>query len=244
MGSYRLVALDMDGTLLNEQSKISPENERWVRAATQAGVYVCLTTGRGYQSALPFAEQLGLETPMVLVNGSEVWETPTRLHSRTLLPGKAVAALRELAMRHDSWYWAYCESGVYNKENWVDDISGRQWLKFGFHSDSAETRAAVLRSLPSVGEFETTNSHPHNIELNPKGVSKASGLHQVCGLLGLGMHEIVACGDSLNDLAMVREAGLGVAMGNAQEELKQIADIVALTNEEDGVAQVIKTFVL
>lgn len=84
-----------------------------------------------------------------------------------------------------------------------------------------------------------TNSHPCNIELNPKGVSKASGLKEVCRRLGIDMSEVVAVGDSLNDLAMIREAGLGVAMGNAQEEVKKAADWTTVTNEEDGVAEVI-----
>jgi len=241
---YKLLALDMDGTLLNEKSEISEENERWIRAAIEAGIVVCFATGRGYPSALPFAEKLGLTSPMVLVNGGEVWSSPTALHARTTMPASEIAALREIALRHDAWYWGYSVERVYNRNDWIEDPYSTEWLKFGYYTEDAAALAAVAEAIPAAGEFETTNSHPCNIELNPLGVSKASGLRQVCAMLGIGMHEIVACGDSLNDAAMIREAGLGVAMGNAQAAVKAMADVVTLTNDEDGVAHVIRTFML
>ncbi len=241
---YKLLALDMDGTLLNEKSEISGENERWIRAAIEAGIVVCLSTGRGYPSALPFAEQLGLTSPMVLVNGGEVWSSPTTLHSRATMPPDDIVRLRDIALRHETWYWGYSVERVYNRNEWIDDPYSTEWLKFGYYTEDAAALAAVAAAIPGVGTYETTNSHPSNIELNPLGVTKASGLKQVCELLGIGMHEIVACGDSLNDAAMIREAGLGVAMGNAQAAVKEMADAVTLTNEEDGVAHVIRTFML
>jgi len=241
---YKLLALDMDGTLLNEHSEISGENERWIRAAIDAGIAVCFATGRGYPSALPYAERLGLTTPMVLVNGGEVWSSPKALHARATMPASEVAALRDIALRYDTWYWGYSVERVYNRNEWIEDPYRTEWLKFGYYTEDAAALAAVAAAIRDVGAFETTNSHPNNIELNPLGVSKASGLRQVCDMLGIGMHEIVACGDSLNDAAMIREAGLGVAMGNAQEAVKWIADEVTLTNDEDGVAHVIRTFML
>ncbi|MNR51606.1 Sugar phosphatase YidA [compost metagenome] len=80
--------------------------------------------------------------------------------------------------------------------------------------------------------------------MNPLGVSKATGVEAVCDLLGISMSEVIAMGDSQNDIAMIREAGLGVAMGNAQEEVKQIADITTVTNNEHAVAQVIRKYLL
>ncbi|WP_309122708.1 Cof-type HAD-IIB family hydrolase [Paenibacillus sp.] len=242
--SYKLLALDMDGTLLNEKSEISGENERWIREAIAQGIVVCFATGRGYPSALPYAEQLGLASPMVLVNGGEVWASPNELRARHTMPAAEVAALREIALRYDTWYWGYSVERVYNRNEWIEDPYGTEWLKFGYYTEDASALASVAEAIKGVGTFETTNSHPCNIELNPLGVSKASGLRQVCEMLGIGMHEIVACGDSLNDVAMIREAGLGVAMGNAQDAVKRIADEVTLTNDEDGVAHVIRTFML
>lgn len=243
-GTYKLLALDMDGTLLNEQSEISAENERWLRAATARGIHVCFATGRGYASALPFAEQLGLTTPMVLVNGGEVWSAPGRLHSRTLMAPEHIEALRDVAVRYDTWYWGYSLERVFNRNEWAADVYAEQWTKFGFYTEDPAALKSVADAIDAIAPFEATNSHPCNIELNPLGVSKASGLRQVCELLGVEMREIVACGDSLNDAAMIREAGLGVAMGNAQQAVKEMADFVTLTNDEDGVAHVVKTFLL
>ncbi|MCI3920006.1 Cof-type HAD-IIB family hydrolase [Paenibacillus sp. TRM 82003] len=243
-GTYKLLALDMDGTLLNEQTEISAENEKWIRKAIESGIHVCLATGRGYASALPFAEQLGLTSPMVLVNGGEVWSSPGTLHSRALMPPEQIAALRDLATRYDTWYWGYSIERVFNKNEWAADVHAQQWMKFGYYTEDPEALRAVAEGLSAIGAFEATNSHPNNIELNPLGVSKASGLRQVCELLGVEMKEIIACGDSLNDAAMIRETGLGVAMGNAQEAVKQMADYVTKTNEEDGVAHVVRKFML
>ena len=242
MKKYQLLAMDMDGTLLNEQSEISSENERWIKWAVAQGITVCLATGRGYQSALPFARQLGLESPMVLVNGSEVWASPERLLQRTLMPAKSIGKLRELAMQYDCWYWAYCSEGVYNKQTWLVDDEDKEWLKFGFYTENPQMMQSIREAIPHIGSFELTNSHPSNMELNPAGISKASGLRRVCELLNMNMSDIVAVGDSLNDMAMITEAGLGIAMGNAQEEVKQAADVTTLHHNQDAIAAIIKQY--
>ena len=102
----------------------------------------------------------------------------------------------------------------------------------------------IREIVESWGTLEITNSHPSNIELNPLGISKASGVEAVCQLLGIRMSEVIAMGDSENDITMIREAGLGVAMGNAQDEVKRIADITTVTNNEHAVAKIIRTYML
>lgn len=248
MGNIKLVALDMDGTLLNDRQEVSKENAKWIRKATEAGVIVCLATGRGYQSALPYAEQLHLESPMITVNGGEIWARPGVLHKRTLLPLTDLHRLRDLALKHESlWYWAYTTMNVYNKENW-QEIEGavevQHWLKFGYYTEETAILDAILRETSAWGGLEITNSSPFNLEMNPEGVTKAYGLRELCLLLGLEMSQVAAMGDSLNDIAMIREAGLGVAMGNAQEEVKAAADVVNVTNEEDAVARLLQDYVL
>lgn len=243
---YKLIALDMDGTVLNEDKEISTENRHWMLEAEKAGVTVMFSTGRGRQSAAPYIEELGLQSPLVAVNGSEVWKAPGELHRRELMPAEWVNAMRRMALDYDVWYWAYAVEGIYNRENWpsTDEEEAKlRWLKFGFYSENEVKLPEIRRTLESWGTLEITNSHPCNIELNPKGVSKASGLQEVCRLLGISMSEVIAVGDSVNDLSMIREAGLGVAMGNAQDRIKQAADAVTATNEEDGVAQVIRTYI-
>ncbi|MFF2480781.1 Cof-type HAD-IIB family hydrolase [Paenibacillus sp. NPDC058071] len=247
MGHYKLVALDMDGTLLNEQSEISDENALWIHRALDAGVTVSFSTGRGFRSALPFAEQLNLTTPMITVNGSEIWERPHVLHRRTLLSAAYVRRLHEVALKHTgTWFWAYSTDDIYNLEKWIDpstDYEHHHWLKFGYYTEDDKVRRLIFEEVSEWDALEITNSSPHNWEMNAKGINKASAIREVCNNMGISMSEVIAVGDSLNDIAAIRECGLGVAMGNAQEEVKAAADFVTLTNDQHGVAEVIKRYV-
>ncbi|NIK70208.1 MULTISPECIES: Cof-type HAD-IIB family hydrolase [unclassified Paenibacillus] len=248
MGNYKLVALDMDGTLLNDQSEISEENAEWIQRALDAGITVSFSTGRGFRGALPFAEQLKLETPMITANGSEIWQKPHVLHKRTLLSPVYVKLLHELALRHaGTWFWAYSTTGIYNLEKWIDPSTtyeDHHWLKFGYYTEDDVVRNRILEEITEWDALEITNSSTENLELNPKGITKASALRELCVMLGIEMSQVVAAGDSLNDIAAIREAGLGVAMGNAQQAVKDAADAVTLTNNENGVAEIIKQYVL
>ncbi|WP_028547345.1 Cof-type HAD-IIB family hydrolase [Paenibacillus sp. UNC451MF] len=244
MGNFKLVALDMDGTFLMEDKTISVENRKAVKAAAEAGVTVMFATGRGIPNVLPYVEELNLQSPIVAVNGSEVWSAPGKLHSRNMFNPELIIQMRELALKYDTWYWAYSVNGLFNKERWTNKVWDEQWLKFGYYYEDEPTLNAIRERMIEWGEMEVTNSHPCNIELNPKGISKASGLRQVCELLGIEMSQVIAMGDSLNDVTMIREAGLGVAMGNAQDSVKSLADVVTVTNEEHGVARIIEQYIL
>ncbi|MCR8645298.1 Cof-type HAD-IIB family hydrolase [Paenibacillus sp. N1-5-1-14] len=242
--TYKLVALDMDGTVLNEEKEVSARNRKAIANAIDAGVTVMFSTGRGVQSARPYIEELGLQAPIVSVNGSEVWKSPDVLHKRVLVPADTIRKLHAMALEYGSWYWAYAVEGLFNKDKWLDDVDSVEWLKFGFFEEDADKLAEIRRTVESWDLFEITNSHLSNIELNPKGISKGSGMIEVCQLLGITMDQVIAMGDSQNDLAMIRAAGLGVAMGNAQDEVKAAADLVTVTNDEDGVAAIIEEYVL
>ncbi|MFD2670687.1 Cof-type HAD-IIB family hydrolase [Marinicrinis sediminis] len=242
--AYKLLALDMDGTLLTEEKTISNENKAWLKRAEEAGVTVCLSTGRGIFSIEPYLEELQLLSPIVTVNGSEVWEAPGKLLERHEMKIDWIRELREIALKHDVWYWAYSTEGVYNQGDWREEPETATWLKFGYYIEDLDTLKQVHERVRDMDLFEITNSHPCNLEMNPPGVSKASGLQSICRLLGLDMSQVIAVGDSLNDLAMIHEAGLGVAMGNAQESVKVAADFVTLDNEQDGVAEVVKKYIV
>lgn len=242
---YRLLALDMDGTLLNDEHEITPETVKWIHKAVEAGVYVCMSTGRAFRSAWPYAEQLGLSTPMVTVNGSEIWRAPHELHRRSLMDTASVKQMHAIAVEHDIWFWAYNVKQVHNRDDWdTVDVDAEEWLKFGYHTEDDDIRHRVLMQLQELGGLEVTNSSPHNLEINPLGINKATGIAEVCKLLGISMSEVVAVGDSLNDLAVIQQVGLGVAMGNAQETVKQEADAVTADNNSDGIAQVIREYIL
>ncbi|MEF2968500.1 Cof-type HAD-IIB family hydrolase [Paenibacillus sp. M1] len=242
---YKLLALDMDGTLLNDNHQISPETEKWVLKAAEAGVHVCLSTGRGYNEAAPFGKQLGLDTPMITANGSEIWKSPRELYRRELLDKAIIAKMYDIAQEYGIWFWAYSVEGSYNETNWKPELLERnQWVKFGYHTEDDGIRHQLMLRLQDLGGLEITNSSPYNLEINPAGVNKASGIRTVCGLLGLDMSETVAVGDSLNDLAAIQAAGLGVAMGNAQIAVKENADVVTASNNDDGIALIIRDYIL
>ncbi|GIP40745.1 5-amino-6-(5-phospho-D-ribitylamino)uracil phosphatase YcsE [Paenibacillus sp. J31TS4] len=242
MGPYKVIALDMDGTVLNSSHAISPENRKWIDKAIEAGITVMFSTGRGVQSVQKYVEELNLQSPMVSVNGSEVWKAPGVLFKRHLMETEWIKWLHGIAATHGTWFWGYAVEGLFNKDHWTDNLDDKQWLKFGFMTDDAEKLALIRGVLEERELFEITNSNVNNLEINPRGISKASGIMDVCNLLGVKMEEVMAMGDSLNDLTMIKESGLGIAMGNAQEELKLAANAVTATNNEDGVALAIRKY--
>lgn len=241
---YKLIALDMDGTLLDENLKISDENIYWIKKAMEHDVIVILSTGRGYKNAIDFADELQLNTPMITVNGSEIWETPRKLLARTLMDSKHIEKLFELSKKNDDmWFWAYTSNSVlFNRDNWHEvtkPVSQYEWLKFGYYSENISLLHAVRDEIASWNELEITNSSEFNIELNAKGISKASALQKLSKHLNITMDEVIAMGDSLNDIKAIETVGMGVAMGNAQEPVKQAANYVTDTNNEHGVAKAI-----
>lgn len=242
---YKLLALDMDGTLLNSNHEISPKTEEWLHKAMAAGIHVCLSTGRNYNEAVPYGEQLGLDTPMITVNGSEVWRTPHELYHRELFDHQLIGQMYEIARKKDVYFWAYAVEGLYKEDNWNPDLLERNhWLKFGYTTEDDQLRYEINMELQNIHGLEITNSSPYNFEINPLGVNKASGAAMVCELLGIQMSEVVAIGDSLNDLAAIQAAGLGVAMGNAQIAVKENADVVTASNDDDGIALIIRDYIL
>jgi HAD superfamily hydrolase (TIGR01484 family) len=238
---YKLIALDMDGTLLGRNHQISEENREWLKKATEAGIHICLSTGRAVQKVEPYVEDLGLKTPLVTVNGSEVWEKPGVLWLRNTVDPAWIQELVDLAVKYDAFYWSYTTERMVEMDEWVErPIPDYTWMKFGFFTNDEKARMTLFEILDASGRYELSNSHPNNIEVNPKGVSKASGLKEICRRLGFTMADVVAVGDSMNDIAMIREAGLGVAMGNAQPAVKAAADWITETNVNNGVAEVIR----
>ncbi|CAG7656848.1 HAD family hydrolase [Paenibacillus allorhizosphaerae] len=245
MGDYKLIALDMDGTLLNKGA-ISEENVKCIQAVLEQGKNVILATGRPIRDVLPYTEKLNLELPLVINNGSEVWRTPKALHSRHLLTGEQVERICKYIFSLDQniEYWAHTVRGTVDQSNFPDNCESVQWLQFAVKTEDEALRHRIREELAAWNTFEISNSSVNNIECNPIGVSKASGLTEICRMIGIEMSEVIAVGDSLNDISMICAAGLGVAMGNAQQAVKDAADHVAPTNRENGVAAVIKRFMV
>ncbi|GHH96815.1 Cof-type HAD-IIB family hydrolase [Neobacillus kokaensis] len=241
--NIKLIALDMDGTLLRNNHEISEANRKAIKEAQEKGVKVVLSTGRSYQTCHPHADALGLDSYLVTVNGSEVWDENRQLIRRTVMKPEYIERMWGLAKQYKTSFWA-----INTERNWRDempeDLNSVEWMKFGFHINDEAALKTIYEQLVEGDEFELSNSAPNNIEVNCKGINKARGLELVCSMLGIEMNNVMAVGDSLNDLIMIKEAGIGVAMGNAQDTLKQAADWITSSNEEDGVAKAIRKWVL
>ncbi|UTL73146.1 Cof-type HAD-IIB family hydrolase [Bacillus halotolerans] len=241
--NIKLIAIDMDGTLLNDEQLISDENRNAIREAEDKGVYVVISTGRTLMTCRDLAESLKLSSFLITANGSEIWDSNFNLVERKLLHTDHIKMMWDLRNKHNTNFWASTVNKVWRGE-FPENITDHEWLKFGFDIEDDDIRNEVLAELRKNKELEITNSSPTNIEVNALGINKAAALAKVSEKLGFTMENVMAMGDSLNDIAMIKEAGLGVAMGNAQDVVKETADWITDTNIEDGVAKAIRHWVL
>lgn len=239
----KLIALDMDGTLLNPDNKVTQENRQAIKAAEKLGVRVVLSTGRTYATCSDYAKSLELSSYLVTVNGSEIYNEQGKLIERNIVQTDFVKWMLDLSNQYGTDFWAVSCDRVY-REDIPEDLFASDWLKFGFNTHDDKAREEIIKLLKENGQLEISNSSPTNIEVNALGINKAKAIEVVCNRLGISMNEVMAVGDSLNDIMMIKEAGLGIAMGNAQDIVKETADWITSTNEENGVAKAIEKWVL
>lgn len=244
MLNYRLLALDLDETLLTKEKSITKQSKQWISQAIDAGVIVIFATGRGLQRVVDFRDELNLSSLMVLVNGAEVWGNNGQLLKRSFINREAIRILHRLAVEAEASFWGYSVEGLINKKYWTNDMFDRDWMKFGIKHDDPQVICQLRKRIQDVDTLEITSSSPFNLELSFKGISKKTGVQKICDYLGIHMKDVMAIGDNLNDFKLIQVAGLGIAMGNADERLKQVADHVTETNEADGVAKAIQKFLI
>lgn len=244
MVNYRLLALDLDETLLTKDKSITKESKIWIFRAMEAGVIVIFSTGRGLQRVEGFRRELKLDSPLVLVNGAEVWGEDGVLLSRHFIRKADIRMLHHLAMESAATFWGYSVEGLTNQGNWSEAMFDRDWLKFGIRHRDTRVINQIRSAIPDTSTLEITRSAPTNLEFSYKGISKATGVQQVCKYLRIEMKDVMAIGDNLNDFKLIQAAGLGIAMGNGDVQLKQVADQMTDTNERNGVAKAIQQFLM
>jgi hydroxymethylpyrimidine pyrophosphatase-like HAD family hydrolase len=243
LSTWRLIALDMDGTIWKMGGgDISEETQRWIAAAQAEGIGVTFATGRNYQGLVQDTmRRLHMQMPSVTLNGSEVWHTDARLLERHTITADDIEILHRIALDYKIRCWAGTTSGMFHGDEFPTNYCDTNWLKFGYYCEDPHVISEITGNLNATQRFELTNSHPFNIEVNPHGVSKATGLQTVCDYLEIDREQVIAVGDSLNDVAMLQWAGMGVAMGNAQDAVKEAADWTTDTLDQHGVAKVIQS---
>jgi len=262
----RLLAIDLDGTLINDALQMAPRDEEAVKAAVAAGVHVVLATGRMLRSALPYAERLGLQGPMINYQGAvvrdlgtgEVWyrcELTVPMQQRVL----AFAEPRDLHVNvyvDEEIYTARArpEADLYAKiarvpyhvvgplSRWIRG-PGTKMVMVELDPERVPLRIAELDAW-MAGVATVTRSLQWFVEVVNPQVSKSHALAMVAKRLHVPRAEVCAIGDNKNDQDMIAWAGLGVAMGTSPPEVKAIARYVTTTPEEAGVADVIERFVL
>lgn len=240
----KLIALDMDGTLLTSGDEITQPTRKVIAKALEQDIHVVLSTGRWLGSCYPFAESLHLTSYLITTNGGEIWTMNKELLERHLLDPKMMEKMWELANHLGMNTWIVSTEKVYYHGDRPEDFYAHEWLKFGCNSEDKGKLDKIIEELSYYDELELTNSMPTNIEVNPIGVNKANALKRVCKEIGITMDQVMAAGDSLNDIKMIQEAGVGIAMDNAQEAIKKVADYITDSNDNDGVAKAIERFAL
>lgn len=243
MADINLIALDMDGTLLNGMEEVTEDNRIAIQKALAKDVHVILSTGRGVDSCYAYGVDLNLPSYIVTANGAEIYTMEKELLQQTTIQFELIEKLYNIAVQVGVGMWMISTEGVF-RDNDVIAFDQYTWLKFGCHSTDQRKLDILVEEFSKFEALELTNSLPTNIEVNAKGVSKAKALRYLCEKIGITMENVLACGDSLNDMKMLQEAGVGVAMGNAQEAIKNVADYITEDNNNSGVARAIEKFVL
>ena len=226
----RLIALDLDGTLLNEKMHVSEKTRQVMELCAQRGIEIVPATGR----ALPAVPEEVLSLPGVhygiFTNGAVVRDfgKNTWVSESCLSWEETIRATRRAVT------------------DMVEYLREKKCLvqKMNLNFKDRESKQAVRAKLEAMPEVLVTSSLPWNLELNAAGITKGSGLRNLCQYLGIEAEETMAFGDGENDWPMLEAAGIGVAMENGAPFLKERADRIAASNREEGVAEAIRQWVL
>ncbi len=262
---YKLIAIDMDGTFLNNESKLLDKNLEAVHRAVEKGCKVMIATGRSGESLAMYADKIQFGSPFVVYNGAGYKHLGTKDYIfRSDVAFDTAKKIYEKGLELNTCVLVWADDNLYaigdeealdfyvkHTKSTFTIIEDFEVLKTkGIHKVLYTAKPDRVREMYEVvkeGVFTGVNitiSVPNILEFFNEDVSKGLSILRYANELGIKREEIICIGDGMNDISMIEMAGLGVAMGNASDELKAVADFVAKSNEECGVAQVIEKFVL
>ena len=257
MRDIRLIALDLDGTLLNSEKKLTPENEAALRRASEAGIEIVPATGRFYGGMPDFIRELPFVRYAITINGAQVLDTGTgESVYRAEIPVADAVRMMEYLDRlpviydcyMDGWGWMTSsmqeKAAEYAPTPPVPELkaylrdTGRDVQKVQAFFHDLDLRARTIDELRLLfPDAAVTTSISNNMEINHKDAQKGKALAGLVSHLGIDVSETVAFGDDMNDLSMIETAGIGVAMANAAPDLIKSADRVTESCDDNGVAR-------
>ncbi|MBH0172109.1 HAD family phosphatase [Fictibacillus sp. 23RED33] len=281
----KLIAIDMDGTLVNRQLKVTKENSETIKEAVNDGHHVVIATGRSYDEAKHTLEDADLHLPLICVNGAEIRSEGWEILSSIPLKFEQYEDIKKILDEEDIYYELYTSKGTFtddrekayevmkdivltsNPEATDDDVqkaalrrfrlglvsvvgdfdkllseNGIEVYKFlAFSADTAKLQRA-FQHLKSVESLAVSASADNNLEITNSEAQKGVAVKRYAELKGISLTDTMAIGDNYNDVSMLEVAGFPVAMGNAVDEVKEMAAFVTKENDESGVSFAIKKF--
>ncbi|WP_297521089.1 Cof-type HAD-IIB family hydrolase [uncultured Clostridium sp.] len=273
---YKLIAIDMDGTLLSNKHEVPEFNKEMIKKATEKGVKIAITTGRLFASARKYSQVIGVDAPIISSNGAYIREQNSEeVIYESNLSKEQFERVISVIRKYNFRVYMNTSDTVISEEvvpenhayklvnNELDDawkiqfIEGRSFeevykeksndiLKF-ICIEEGNDRSELMRAKAELSKFEdleVVSSWENNFEIMPAGTSKGSAVKKLAQILGFKREEVICIGDSENDLSMIKYAGLGVAMGNAIDIVKENADYITDTNSNCGVGKMIAKFIL
>ncbi|HHV58688.1 MAG TPA: HAD family phosphatase [Clostridiaceae bacterium] len=262
--AYKLMAVDIDGTLLDNNDVLTKYTIDTVRRGVEKGLIFTLSTGRPVQGVQEIIRALGLNFPVITYNGAKVVMGESReiLYEKKL-SFNDVKTIVELGQKFGTSIMVWDEDRLFanplnEKAEKYSTISGvepeafenAEIFKNGATKILWYDEVELINKYKDIvgsfisGDVNYHTSRPYFLEFVDKRASKAIAMEKLGEHFGISREEMIAVGDGYNDLSMIKYAGLGVAMGNAPDDIKESADFVTLSNDEDGVAHVISKFIL
>lgn len=269
MSDYKVLALDLDGTLTNTQKEITPRTKQALMDAAKAGTRILLASGRPTVGIRALAKELELEKNggyILSYNGGKITNCTTgEVPVAVQFPAEYIPELCAFAAQYQVTILTYDDRGIVT-ENPQDYYVGVESMTNGvpaFRVDDLvqyvdypvnkfllvgiPERMAMVEPLLAKqfeGRLSVYRSTPYFLEAMPLGVDKAASLERLLDTLGLTRANLMACGDGWNDKSMIELAGMGVAMENAVDEVRAIADYITADNDHDGVGLAVEKFIL
>jgi Cof subfamily protein (haloacid dehalogenase superfamily) len=262
---YKMLAIDIDDTLINDDKQITPKTKHALTEAIAQGVIVTLATGRMHASAKDVAKQLELNVPLITYQGSWIKNALDGqvLYERAV-PLDAAKVIFDYCTNNELHLQAYIDDLLYVKESSpkADDYAALSRIPYTVYPEFDELASKPSTKLLMIDEPEKldqvavelkgllgeqvhiTKSKPHFLEVTHPEGTKGHALTHLANHFGIELSEVIGIGDSWNDREMLEVAGLGVAMANAVSSLKEIANYITLSNNEDGVGHVIEKYIL